>query len=209
VPSGLPTAREVRADVVAGFRFMWADEAMRTLSGASFCLNFFGLMAGAVFVPFLKRDFGASDLVVGYALGLGAVGAVAGSWLAGHVPRGWPFGRVLIVAYALDGLLFVPVMCSHRLDVALVFLSLTNGCALFEIAQIVGWRMRVTPAELVGRVFGAVRLVALGGTVPGALLGGLIADRYGARSAIVVAGAGYLVMALAIAAAPAIRRERR
>lgn len=208
-PSGLPTLREIRADVAAGFRFMWRDEAMRALSAVSFLLNFFGLMAGSVLIPFLKRDFGASDLTVGYALGLGAIGAVAGSWLAGRVPRTWPFGRVIVVAYALDGVLFVPVVFTHDLAVAIGFLSLTNGCVLFEIVQIVGWRMRVTPAELIGRVFGAVRLVALGATVPGAILGGLLADRYGARLAIVVSGAGYLTLALAIAAIPAIRRERR
>jgi MFS family permease len=208
-PSGLPTMREIRADVAAGFRFTWRDEAMRALSAAGFLINFFGLMAGAVLIPFLKRDFGASDLMVGYALGSGAIGAVAGSWLAGRVPKAWPFGRVLIVAYLLDGILFLPVMVTHRLALAVGFLSLTNGCVMFEIAQIVGWRMRVTPAALIGRVFGAARFVALGGTVPGALLGGLLADRYGARSAMVVSGVGYLIMAVAIAAVPAIRRERR
>ena len=208
-PSGLPSARDVGRDVVTGFRFMWRDGAMRTLSGASFLLNFFGIMAGAALIPYLKRDFGASDLVVGYALGFSAVGAVAGSWVAGRIPRAWSFGRVLIVAYALDGVLFIPVMLTHRLDVAIVFLSLANGCALFEVAQIVGWRLRVTPAELVGRVFGAVRFVALGGIVPGAIAGGLLAERYGARSAMLVSGSGYLVMALAVVSLPAIRRERR
>jgi len=208
-PSGLPSARDIRGDIGTGFRFMWRDDAMRALSAASFLLNFFGLMAGAVLIPYLKRDFGASDLVVGYALGFGAIGAVAGSWLAGRIPARWPFGRVLIVAYVLDGILFLPVMVTHRLDVAIAFLSLTNGCVLFEVAQIIGWRVRVTPADLVGRVFGAVRLVALGGTVPGAIVGGILAERYGARSAIVVAGAGYLVMAIAIASLPAVQRERR
>jgi predicted MFS family arabinose efflux permease len=166
-------------------------------------------MAGAVLIPFLKRDFGASDAVVGYSLGIGAIGAVAGSWVAGHVPRSWTFGRMMIVAYALDGLLFVPVMLTHNLVVAVGFLALTNGCVLFEIAQLVGWRMRIIPEEHVGRVSGAARFIALLGTVPGALVGGALADRYGAHLAILVAGYGYLAMALAIAAFPAIRRECR
>lgn len=54
-----------------------------------------------------------------------------------------------------------------------------------------------------------MRFVVLLGTVPGALLGGALADRYGARFPVVVSGIGYFVMALAIAALPAIRRERR
>ncbi|GAC1303307.1 MAG: MFS transporter [Vulcanimicrobiaceae bacterium] len=208
-PSGLPNVREIANDVAIGFAYMWRDVTMRSLSGLSLAFNFFGLMTGAVLIPYLKRDFAASDTVVGYALGIGAIGALAGSYLAGRVPRSWPFGRVMIVAYALDGIMFVPVMVTHWLPVAVTFLAITNACVLFEIAQIVGWRMRVTPEAMVGRVFGAVRLVVLIGTVPGALLGGALADRYGARTPIVVSGIGYLAMALVVAAFPAIRRERR
>ena len=208
-PSGAPSPRVVARDIAIGFRFLWNDRAMRTFTILALALNFFGLMAGASLIPFLKREFGASDLVVGYAFGLIAIGSIAGSWFAGRVPAAWPFGRVMIVAYALDGCLFVPVMFTHDLAVAIVFLALTNACVLFEIAQIVGWRMRVIPEQLVGRVFGVVRLIVLIGTVPGALLGGLFADRYGARMPIIVSGVGYLALALAVAAFPSVRRERR
>jgi MFS family permease len=209
VPSGLPNLSQIGADIAVGFRHLWRDAAMRALSALLLFFNFFGWMIGAAFIPFLKRDFGASDAVVGYALGIAAIGAAIGSWLAGKVPRSWPFGRVLAITYAIDALLFVPVMFTRRLDVAIVFLSLTNVCVLFEIAQIIGWRTRVTPEELVGRVFGVTRLVVLIGTVPGALIGGALADRYGARAPIIVAGLGYLATALFAAALPAIRRERR
>jgi predicted MFS family arabinose efflux permease len=162
-----------------------------------------------VFSPFLKNDFGASDQVVGYAFGFGAIGAVLGSWLGGRVPRNWPFGKLLIVAYALDGLLFVPVMFTHNLTVAIFFLALTNACVLFEITQIIGWRIRITPENLVGRVTAAARLVALVGTVPGAIVGGWLADHHGARLPIYVSGFGYLALALLIALYPSMRREAR
>jgi MFS family permease len=208
-PGRLPSLRVIGSDVAVGFRSMWADPALRTFSGISLAFNFFGLMAGAVLIPFLKRDFGASDAVVGYSLGVGAVGAVVGSWVAGHVPHSWPYGRMMIVAYALDGLLFLPVMFTHNLAIAVTFLALTNGCVLFEIAQLIGWRMRIISEDLVGRVSGAARFIALLGTVPGALAGGALADHYGARFAVQFAGYGYLAMALTIAAFPSIRHERR
>jgi len=208
-PRGVPSLAEIARDVAIGYRFMWRDVAMRSLSGASLLLNFFGLMCGAVIIPYLKRDFGASDAVVGYALGISAIGAFAGSWLAGRVPATWPFGRVLACAYLIDGLFFIPVTITHDLRVAVLFMAITNACVLFEIAQIVGWRMRVIPEELVGRVFGAVRLVVLLGTVPGAIVGGALADKFGARVPIVVSCIGYLVMAGVVAVVPAIRKERR
>ena len=208
-PKGLPSLREIATDIGTGYRFMWADVVMRSISGASLLLNFFGLMCGAVIIPYLKRDFGASDAVVGYALGFGAIGAFAGSWLAGRVPAAWPFGRVLVCAYVIDGLFFIPVAITHDLRIAVVFMAITNACFLFEVAQIVGWRMRVIPEHLVGRVFGAVRLVVLVGTVPGAIVGGALADRFGARMPMEVSCIGYLVMALTVAAVPAIRHEQR
>ncbi len=208
-PSGLPSPKAIGSDIAAGFRFLWRDAAMGVVSCVSLGFNFFGFITAAAFIPFLKRDFGASDQIVGYALGVGAIGAVAGSYLGGRVPRTWGFGRVLIAAYIADGLAFVPVMFTHDLAVAIVFLSLTNGCVLFDVAQIVGWRLRVTPDEMIGRVSGAARLVALAGTVPGALGGGALADQFGARSAIVVSGAGYLALALLVALVPAIRHEAR
>ncbi|GAC1490843.1 MAG: hypothetical protein NVS1B2_01280 [Vulcanimicrobiaceae bacterium] len=207
--TGLPSPRDVAADVATGFRFMWTDAGMRTLSLGSLAFNCFATMTLAVLIPFLKRDFGASDTVVGYALGIEAIGAFAGSYLAGRVPKSWPLGRVLVATYLLNGVLFAPVTITRDLRVAVLFLALTNACILFTIAQIVGWRMRVTPEPLVGRVFGAVRLVVLVGTVPGTLVGGYLAERYGARVPMVISGFGFVATALAMAAIPAVRRERR
>ncbi|MBC5810687.1 MAG: MFS transporter [Candidatus Eremiobacteraeota bacterium] len=208
-PGRLPKPHQIVADVALGFRFLMGDAAMRSVALNSLVFNFFGFMTGAVFIPFLNRDFGATDQMVGYAFGIGAIGSVIGSALGGFVPKSWPFGRILVIAYALDGVLFIPVVFTHQLYVAIFFLTLTNACVLFEITQIVGWRIRVTPAEMVGRVSAAARLVALFGTVPGAIIGGLLADHYGARVPIAISGVGYLLMTLLVGFNPAIRREAR
>jgi len=208
-PGNWPSPRTIASDVALGFRHLLADAALRAISFNSLAFNFFGFMFAAVFIPFLKRDLGSSDLLVGYALGIGAIGAVAGSYLGGHVPRAWPFGRTIALAYAVDGVLCMPLMFTHSFAVAITFLTLTNACVLFEITQIIGWRVRVIPDETIGRVTGAARLVALAGTVPGAIVGGALADRYGARVPIIVSCVGYLVMALTVWASPALRRESR
>ena len=61
------------ADIATGFRFLLRDRAMTAISLGSLAFNFFGFIAAAVFIPFLKRDLGASDFAVGYALGFGAL----------------------------------------------------------------------------------------------------------------------------------------
>ncbi len=208
-PGRIPTPRHVASDIRLGFRFLFADAAMRTVACNSLVLNFFGFMFGAAYIPYLKSDFHASDATVGVAFGIGAFGALIGSWLAGHVPSDWKFGRMMIVAYALDGILFLPVMFTHSLAVLIVFNALTYGVVLFEIAQIVGWRIRITPQDMVGRVTSAARLIALVGSVPGAILGGWLGDHDGPRTVAMVSGFGYLAMALLIGLYPVMRRESR
>jgi predicted MFS family arabinose efflux permease len=208
-PGRLPSPRNIMGDIRLGFRFLFADAAMRTVASNSFILNFFGFMFAAVQIPYLKSDFQASDTMVGLAFGVGGCGALIGSWFAGHVPKEWKFGRMMIVAYALDGILFLPVMFTHNLGVMILFNALTYGVVLFEIAQIVGWRIRITPEEMVGRATSAARLIALLGTVPGAILGGWLGDHEGPRFVAILSGFGYLAMALLIGLYPVMRRESR
>ncbi len=208
-PGRIPRPLHVIEDVKLGFEYMLADTAMRTVAASSLIFNFFGFVCAAVWIPFLKVDLHASDFAVGVAFGIAGLGGLAGTWFASHAPPEWRFGRMLVIAYALDGLLFVPVMLTSNLLVLLVFNTLTYGCVLFEITQIVGWRIRITSEEMVGRVTAAARLVALAGTVPGAIIGGYLGDHYGPRSAIILSGVGYLLMALVVGSFSAVRRESR
>ena len=208
-PARVPHPGHVIADVRLGFRFLLQDAAMRTVACNSLIFNFFGFMTAAVYIPFLKLDFHASGTVIGIGFGIGAFFALLGSSFAGHVPGHWKFGQMMIVAYAVDGLLFMPVMFTHDLVVALAFFAITNGVVVFEISQIIGWRVRVTPEEMVGRVTAAARLVALCGTVPGAMIGGWLGDHHGPRSAIIISGFGYLLMSAIVGLSPAMRREAR
>ncbi len=208
-PGKLPSPRELWADIRIGFRFLWADAAMRAITLLSLGLNLFGMMAGAIYIPFYKTTLGASDAQVGLTLGIGAVGTMLGSLLAGAFAGRWPFGKALSIAYAIDALVFVPVIFLHNLWLVTLFWAVANAGAGFETAQIVSWRMRIIPQESVGRVFGAVRLVVLIGIVPGSIFGGYLAEAHGARLPVIVATVGYLVLALGAIAVPAVRRDKR
>jgi len=206
---GFPNVARIAKDITVGFRFMLGDSCMRTITLMSLCLNTFGWIGMAAAVPFLKRDFGVSDQLVGVFYGIGNVACVVGSLYAGRMSDRWAFGRALTVAYILDGLVALPIPFTHSYWVVVLFAALANGVAQFEITQIVGWRLRVTPKEMVGRVFGAVRLVALGGIVPGAIVGGFVADHYGARLAMLISAFGYLAIAALAVGSRTIRNESR
>ena len=207
--SGIPSLRHVKEDIALGFRVLFGDRGMRAQSYASLALNVFGFGGYSILIPFLKRDFGATDTQVGIFLGISAAGAIAGSLFAGIFARRWPFGSALCTAYLIDSVLFIPVVLTHNMWIAGVFWAIANAGSQFEISQIVGFRLRVIPEEMVGRVFGAVRLFVLCGMAPGIAFFGFAADRWGPHTAMVLSAAGYLAIALAAVASPAIRDERR
>lgn len=77
-----------------------------------------------------------------------------------------------MIAYLLDSLLFLPVVIARNFWIVAASWSASNAMANFEVAQIIGFRLRVAPEAIVGRVMGAVRLIVMGGLVPGVLVFG-------------------------------------
>ena len=183
-PGPLPSLHHIWSDIADGFRFIHRDTAMTAVVYCVLLLLFFDRMATTVVIPFAKIEFGASDLEVGAMFGAIAVGSIAGSLLGGATVRKWPFGPV-------------------------VFWTVTGMGGGFEAAQIISWRMRITPDEWIGRVFAAVRFIFFIGAVPGTLLGGWLADVHGPRLPITISAFGFLIVAFGAAALPAIRRDRR
>ncbi|MBV8148416.1 MAG: MFS transporter, partial [Candidatus Eremiobacteraeota bacterium] len=206
---GLPSVRNLAEDVALGYRRLWQDAGMRMQAFAGLTLNFFGFGAYAILIPFLKKDFGAGDQQVGAFLGISALGAIAGATFAARNASRWPFGRALTIAYLLDAGLFLPVLLVSNIWAAAIFWAASNAIANFEIAQIIGFRMRVTPEEMVGRVMGAVRLLVLSGMIPGVLFFGWFADQRSPRAAMWIACIGYIAIALAALVTPAVRDEAR
>jgi MFS family permease len=208
-PGNAPTLRELVSDVRLGFRMLFADDAMRAQATLALMLNTLGFAGYSIVIPFLKRDFGASDTQVGIFFGIAAAGAVIGSVLAGRIDQRWPFGRTITAAYLIDAVGFLPVIFTHNLWVAASFWGLCSACATFEVSQIIGWRMRVIPQEAIGRVFGAVRLMVLAGMPPGVLAAGWLADHIGARPAMGISGIGFAIIAFFALVTPAVRNETR
>jgi len=172
-------------------------------------LNLFGMMAMAVYIPFFKLALGASDAQVGLTLGFTAVGSMLGSLLAGATAGRLPFGKAICVAYAVDSLIFVPVIFLHHLWAVVFFWTLASASSAFAVTQVVSWRMRIIPQESISRVFGAVRLIVLIGVVPGTILGGFLADHFYVRLPIIVSTIGYAVLASVAFAVPAVWRDNR
>ena len=140
---------------------------------------------------------------------LPALGAIGGASIAARYGDRWPLGRSLTRAYLIDALLFIPVVLVSNIWLAAFFWASSNALANFEIAQIIGFRMRVTPEHMVGRLMGAVRLLVLAGMAPSVTFFGWVADHRSPHVAMSIACVGTAVVAIAAFLTPAIRNESR
>jgi MFS family permease len=206
-PSGLPSLREIREDIGVGWRFVRGEGTMLRLSLFSAAANFVGTLGFVSLIPYLKRSFEAGDHVVGIAFGCFSAGAALGALLAGRTH--WPVGIALVIANLGDGLGWLPLPFTHSLPVAVAGVAFSSVCAGYYITTLVSWRMRVIPEELVGRVFGVVRFLVLGGILPASLLGGWLSDHIGVRPTVAISAFGYLFVTMIVACSRVIRAEHR
>ncbi len=206
-PSGLPELAELGADIRAGWRFVTRDAALRTLTFAQMCMNAFAIMGFVNIIPYLKREFGASDQLVGLAFGAISIGTVLGSIVSGRTH--WPFGKALTAAFILDSLSWSPTIWTRSLPVAIAAMTTASACGIYAMSSLIAWRMRIIPEAMVGRVFGVIRLLVIIGMLPGSLAGGIIGDRFGTRTAMLVSSAGYAALALGLFSLKSLRSDRR
>jgi predicted MFS family arabinose efflux permease len=194
-------------DVRDGFRIVMRDRVMRTLTLNAMALNTVGIFGFVAMIPYLKREFGATDQIVGIAFGCFAVGSLGGALVAGRTH--FPLGRALVVAYICDALAWLPTIWAQTIWLAVGSVTVCAAFGAYEITSIVAWRMRVIPEDMIGRVFGVIRLLVLIGMFPGSLLGGVLTDRLGPRMVMAISGAAFLLLAVALLFSRSVRAERR
>jgi MFS family permease len=205
--SRIPTLRELADDVATGWRYLMNDAAMRTTSIFSLFFNLIGSVGFVALIPYFKRAFRADDPAVGLAFGAFSAGAALGSYVAGRTH--WRVGPALVLANLVDGIGWLPLPWAHSMPVAVAGIVIASVCAGYYLTTIVSWRMRIVPEELVGRVFGVVRLIALVGILPGSVAGGWLADHVGVRETMAISAFGYMIISACMATQRAVRREAR
>lgn len=182
-------ASSVRADIAEGFRFIARHRLMRGLMGAVAVSNFAGNMSFGIIVVLVVDELGASEAAYGVLLGVGAVGGVLGSLVAGRLVERFGRRRLLSV-------LHVPMIASYLVNAGATapwMVAISFGIASFAIVcfNVPGQSVRqtVTPEPLLGRVVASWRVVGMGAGPPGAVAGGFVAESQGVRAANVAAAA--------------------
>ena len=188
----LPSMRESLAE---GIRWLWNHQLLRTLALVSTALGTASFIGNAVFVIFATDTLELSDFGYGVLLVPGALGGIAGSLIAPRFKR-FPLRRTLPIAVIGSGastwlmaLTSSPILVGALSAVSLASVMVWNVLTL-------ALRQRLIPDDMLGRVGASYRFLVYLGMPFGALIGGLLANQFGVRSAIFVSGSVLVLVGL-------------
>jgi MFS family permease len=187
--------------VGAGLGFLFGSRPLRVLTATSAWYNLVASASAVLLILLLAKELRLPGGVIGWFYSLGALGALAGSLVAGRLARAVTTGRMLRLALlaTVAGSALVPFADrGARLAVTGAGLLLSGaGVVVYNVAQVT-LRQRLTPPELLGRISGSVRLVVTGAVSAGALLAGLLAEAVEIRALLVAFAAAPLLALLNI-----------
>ncbi|NUW36544.1 MFS transporter [Nonomuraea sp. SMC257] len=179
-----------------GLVFVWGDRLLRaivvTTAGTNLCISaVLGLS-----VLFLSEEVGLAPGVIGVLLMSGAVGGLLGGLTGSRLFARYGTARVTwlsIVVSSPFGLLLPMTQADWRVSFfTITSIALSWGAILYGVGQLT-YRQTVAPEGMLGRVNATVRFVVWGMMPVGALLGGLVAQHLGVRTALWVFMCGRLV----------------
>jgi MFS family permease len=163
-------------------------------------------------ILFATRTLGLNEAQVGTSFIFLGVGTVLASAFGNRISRWIGPGPCLALASALcgSGWLLLAVAPANRWGAAAFagMLCLFGFGAVLNFINFLAIRQAVTPQTMLGRMTSTMRWLILLPAGPGALIGGVLGEHVGLRSALAFAGVGGLMLSLAAWRHPVIRAVR-
>ncbi|GIH60245.1 MFS transporter [Microbispora siamensis] len=209
-----PGGRDVRGgsrlwpEIAEGLRFVAGQPVLRRVAavGALVMLSF-GLWSATVPL-YLVREVGTSPGTYGTLLSAGAMGGVAGAWLAPRIAARLGTGRAMYAAAWAATVCTAPLALTTagpRLLILPVALAASGvATTVFSVAQ-GAYRQSICPPHLLGRLSATMRFLMWGPMPLGGLLAGTLGQLAGVRVAFWAACGAYTLAHLPVLLAPRIR----
>jgi hypothetical protein len=164
-PAVAADARARWRQITAGMREIARSRELRAITAAAMLVTGAQQMIGTVYMLFVYRELGFAAGPLGMLFALGAVSSLAAAFAAERVPErlaGLPVMVAGLAVCALGPFILALAPGATLLGVAAIAAQQIvgdGGYVLYEIHQR-SLRQRITPANVLGRVSGAIRFAA-------------------------------------------------
>lgn len=190
--------RNIVAEIAEGLRILFGQPILRGSLLASSIINLFGYVFLSVYIIFMARTLGLSEVTIGLILSGGGAGAVVGAVVSEPLRRRFGFGPTMVWAMLVCSAASVLIPLALVVPVAAVPLLLAaetvqyGALATFNIG---GRTLRqvYTADRYQGRVNATARTLASTGTLAGSLGGGLLGSWLGLGPTLVIGAVGMML----------------
>jgi MFS family permease len=201
------SATSMRAQIAEGIRWLARHRLLRTVAILLGVSNCTAQMGQATLVLLATQTLHTGTRGYGLLWTASAAGSIVGGLVNPWVTRRIGLLPSLTVAMAAFAAIFVGLGLAPDFAVAAAAMTCTGFFVTMWNIVTVSLRQTIVPAELLGRVNSAYRMIGWGPLPLGALAGGFLAHAFGLRAPYVIGG---LICGLALlGAAPALRAVGR
>ena len=180
--------QRMRAQIAEGVRWLAGHRLLRTVALLLGVSNFSSQMGQATLVLLATQTLHVGTRGYGLLWTAAAVGSVVGGLVNPAITRRLGLLPSLTVAMAAFAVADAGVGLAPDFAVAAALMACNGFFVTMWNVVTVTLRQRIVPAELLGRVNSAYRMIGWGLMPLGALAGGFVAHAAGLRAAYVVAG---------------------
>lgn len=192
-------------EIAEGVRFVVGHRLLRPIAASTALANLALSAFIAMEIVFLARVLELSERTIGLVLTVGAAGGVAGFMVVQRVVKRLGYGPAIWLSIALTSpfaLLLALAEPGIRLWIGAAGLFVMSvGVVVYNVAQ-VSFRQTVTPDHLLGRMNATMRFLVWGTAPIGAVIGGVLGDAFGSRTALVLSAVAASLAFLPILLSP-------
>ena len=188
-----------------GLGFVARDRLLLVVILTVTVTNVLDAIIGLVLLPAYFKQIFESSVGLGLTFGAFGAGALVGALIYGSVgdrfSRRWVFVISFLIV-SVRSFVYIPVPPLWVLITALFLIGVGCGPLNPILTRV---EMARAPAEMRGRVVGAITAIAWGAMPLGALIGGFVVEAIGIRTALIAVGALYVAVTLTLSVNPGVR----
>jgi MFS family permease len=208
------SGESVWREIGEGLAAVWHNRTLRALAWSLAAWQVFRHAYIAVVILFAARELGFSAGHVGVLFVMAGVGSLTAAGAVGPLNARFGFGPTMLVALGGTGIawLVLGAASGGHLVASVTFgagLFLLDFFAMTFFINYLTLRQTVTPDRLLGRVTATMICLTVATAPLGGLAGGWIAEHWGLRATILLAGAGALAMIPVVAWTSPLASMRR
>jgi MFS family permease len=190
-PAEPPAARPQPGHFMSGMRFILGTPTMRSSLAATATINLFQLSYSALAILYLVRYLHISAGLLGVILGIGSIGGLVGSVVAGRLGRRIGVGPAYLAGCVIftAPLVLTPLAGGPQALIMAMLLAAGFGAGFGVMVldiNVGAIFAALIPNRLRSRVSGAYTVVNYGVRPIGSVLGGVVASAIGVRQTLFI-----------------------